>query len=217
MLAFTRALCCTLLLAIAMAMLPKLAAAHPHAWIDLRSTVLLDENGHIVAIEQEWLFDEFYTVFVAEHMESTGDEEAAALSELAEANLENLRPHNYFTEVKLDGSLVATETVTEYDTELRNGRLWLRFVLPIANPVDASTKAFSFAVFDPTYYVEILHLEGEVVAFGGQTENGCFGLIVPPTPSPEMVMLAQALDRDAKPDNTLGSMFAERVEVTCQD
>ena len=32
-----------------------LAEAHPHVWIDLRSTIVLDENGHVIGIEQEWL------------------------------------------------------------------------------------------------------------------------------------------------------------------
>ncbi|MBT5298977.1 MAG: DUF1007 family protein [Rhodospirillaceae bacterium] len=40
------------------------ARAHPHAWIDLRSTVHLNGDGQIVGIEQEWLFDNFYTVSI---------------------------------------------------------------------------------------------------------------------------------------------------------
>lgn len=44
----------------------------------------------------------------------------------------------------------------------------------------------------------------------------CFGRIVPPNPTTEAVLLAQAMDRDATPDATLGSVFAERVEVTCR-
>lgn len=215
--AVTRSLVCALLFLGALACFAQPVAAHPHAWIDLRSTVLLDENGHVIAIEQEWLFDDFYTLFVTEHIESAGESPKAALNELAKSNLGSLSAYDYFTEVEVDGSRISLGTVTEYESELRNGRLWLRFVLPLAEPLDAVARDFSFAVFDPTYYVEVLHLEGEVISFRGPGGNACSGMIVPPTPTVEMVMLAQALDRGAKPDNTLGSVFAERVEVACHE
>ena len=35
--------------------------AHPHAWIDLRSRVVLDDGGRVRALELDWLFDDFYT------------------------------------------------------------------------------------------------------------------------------------------------------------
>ena len=47
------------------------ANAHPHAWIDLRSTVVLNEAGQAVALEQEWLFDDFYTAVASQATGST--------------------------------------------------------------------------------------------------------------------------------------------------
>ena len=75
-----------------------LAEAHPHVWIDLRSTIVLDENGHVIGIEQEWLFDYFYSVFSVDGV--VGDAQKEALTALAETNLKSLRAYNYFTEVK---------------------------------------------------------------------------------------------------------------------
>lgn len=207
---------CLVLLTAILSVGSKPVSAHPHAWIDLRSSVILDENGHVIAIEQEWLFDDFYTVFATDQIGTNEKGQAAALRELAKANLDNLRLHDYFTEIRVDESVVSPGTVTEYQSEIRNGRLWLRFVLPIPEAVDASINNLSFAVYDPTYYVEILHLEGDVISFRGPAEHACFGMIKPPTPTTESVMLAQALDRDIKPDNTLGRMFAEQVDVTCK-
>lgn len=209
-------LCCVLLILFTVSSATAPAAAHPHAWIDLRSTVVLDGDGRVIGIEQEWLFDDFYTVFIIEGADSAAGAQKKALTALAETNLQNLRAYDYFTEVQAGGAKVSLGTVSEFESELRNGRLWMRFVVPFAAPIDSSTKRLSFAVFDPTYYVEILHLKGDVIAFRGPLANGCTGWIVPPNPSTDVVMLAQALDRDAKPDNTLGSIFAERVEVSCQ-
>lgn len=118
--------------------------------------------------------------------------------------------------MRAGGAKVALGTVSEFESELREGRLWMRFVVPLATPVDPTQRALAFAVFDPTYYIEILHLQGDVVAFRGAETGGCSGRIVPPNPTTEAVLLAQAMDRDATPDATLGSVFAERVEVMCR-
>lgn len=192
------------------------AVAHPHTWIDLRSTVVLDAAGRVTAIEQQWLFDQFYTVFATEGLSGAAGTRAEALKALARSNLQNLRSYDYFTEVRSGGAKVALGTVSEFESELREGRLWMRFVVPLTTPVDPTERALEFAVFDPTYYIEILHLQGDVVAFRGAGIGGCFGRIVPPNPTTEAVLLVQAMDRDAMPDATLGSVFAERVEVTCR-
>ena len=115
----------------------------------------------------------------------------------------------------MDGRKLNLDTVVEYESELRNGRLWMRFVVPFSQPVDATASRLSYAVYDPTYYIEILHLKDDVIAFRGPAGGRCSGTVVPPNPTTETVMLAQALDRNAKPDNALGRLFAERVKVTC--
>lgn len=190
--------------------------AHPHAWIDLRSTLLLDAEGRVTAIEQEWLFDEFYSMFVLDGLVENEDAEADSLMELARRNLENLRAYDYFTEVHVDGEKVALATVEDYESEMRGVRLWMRFVLPLDSPADPRTQALEFSIFDPTYYIEMLHLEGDVIAFRGTGSGSCFGEVVPPNPDPETVTLAQALDRNAEPDSALGGLFAERITVTCR-
>ncbi len=192
------------------------ARAHPHAWIDLRSTVVLDAAGRVTAIEQQWLFDQFYTVFITEELSGAAGTRAEALTALTRSNLQNLRAHNYFTEVRVAGAKVALGTVSEFEGELREGRLWMRFVVPLATPVDPTERALAFAVFDPTSCIEILHLQGDVVSFRGVKADDRSGRIVPLNPTTEAVLLAQAMDRNATPDATLGSIFAERVEVRCR-
>lgn len=206
----------SLILYVFFLVLPSPAGAHPHAWIDLRSYVVLDNDGNVSAIEAEWLFDDFYSLFVTEELGKDGATEEAALKELAKTNLNNLREYDYFTEVRVDGEKVELGKVTEYDSELRNGRLWMRFIVPLKTTVDAISRRLTYAVFDPAYYIEILHLEGDVVGFTGVGANDCTALVVPPKPTTEAIMLAQASEIDAKPDNALGRIFAEQVEVSCR-
>lgn len=192
------------------------ARAHPHAWIDLRSTVVLDDAGRVTAIEQQWSFDPLYTVFATDEITTTTGTQAEALRKLAKVNLENLRTHDYFTEVRVGSLKAALGTVNEFESELREGRLWMRFVVPLREPADPTRGKIVFAVFDPTYYVEILHLREDVIAFRGGPAGSCHGEIGPPNPTTEAILLARAMDRDATPDTSLGKIFAEQVEITCR-
>lgn len=192
------------------------AAAHPHGWIDLRSTVILNDNGDVVAIEQEWLFDELYSVFATDGWDMQSSAGKTALHMLAKGNLENLREYDYFTEILVDGDRQQPGEVLEFETDIRNARIWMRFIIPLDSPSDPKTRSFSYSVFDPTYYIEVLHMEGDVVAFRGPASGRCVGEISKPEPTFEAVSLAQSLAIDDEADDTLGHLFAERVDITCR-
>ena len=194
---------------------PPPARAHPHAWIDLRSAVVLNESGHVIAIEQQWFFDPLYTVFATDDLTLTAGTQKKALTALARINLQRLHTHGYFTEVRMEGAKIDLGRVSEFESDLREGRLWMRFVVPLVVPIDPTRHKVSFAVFDPTYYVEILHLRDDIVSFRGSDSGDCYGQIIPPKPTTEAILWARAMDRDATPDATLGKVFAEQVEITC--
>jgi len=192
------------------------ALAHPHAWIDLRSRVLLDEEGRVHALELSWLFDDYYTVLVAEELESGGDPTQDYLDQIAERNLSNLREYDYFTAVTYDGERQSVGEVLRYETELHDKRLWMRFEVPFDEPLDPKAGDLTFAVYDPTYWIEILHLEGEPIFFAGEGADECFGEIIQPNPTIEEVTLANALDQDETAGDGLGELFTETVAVRCE-
>ena len=121
--------------------------------------------------------------------------------------------------VQTQGFLLAAHQRVQPDAqsaELRDARLQLRFTVPLARPVDPRGETLEYAVYDPTYYIEILHMAGDLVAFRGAGSGSCLGEILPPNPDPETVALAQALDREAVADSSLGAVFAERVRLSCR-
>jgi ABC-type uncharacterized transport system substrate-binding protein len=191
------------------------AAAHPHAWIDLRTRVIMNDQGLVAALELDWLFDDFYTALIAEEFVQEGRPSSEFLTEVANTNLANLAEYDYFTDVRLDGERLRLGEVTRSETGLRDKRLWLRFEVPLVEPVDPDLGRLTFAIYDPTYYIEILYLEGEPVAFSGPGTDACFGRVVPPSPSFEAVALASALDRTQSAGDGLGELFAETVVVEC--
>jgi len=199
------------------------AAAHPHAWIDLRSTVIMDDTGKVTGIAQEWLFDPLYTLFITHGVDPDPVKQEKYFMDLARTNLQNLREFNYFTEVRVEGNHALFAPATDYESELREKRLWMKFTITLQTPVDPSLSKFDFAIYDPTYYIEMLHLKDETVSFGGvgAEQTDCEALITKPTPSVEMMIMAQALPPGASSDDlveegSLGELFAERVDVSCQ-
>ena len=191
------------------------ALAHPHAWIDLRARVIMNDEGRVAALELDWLFDDFYTAFIAEEFAEEGRPASEYLPEVANTNLANLAEYDYFTDVRLDGERLPLGQVAGAETGLRDKRLWLRFEVPLVEPVDPDSGRLTFAVYDPTYYIEILYLEGEFIAFSGQGADACFGRVIPPNPSFEAIALASALDRTQSGGDGLGELFAETVVVEC--
>ncbi|MGK9168802.1 DUF1007 family protein [Inquilinus limosus] len=201
---------------VAALMLPGAAAAHPHAWIDLHSAFLLQEDGRIAAVEEQWLFDDFYTSVAFEGGSPGGGPTPEAVTELARTNLRNLEPYGYFTRIRADGKAVPLGTVTEFESALRNGRIWLRFVVPLATPVDPRARAVTLQIFDPTYYIDMRYVAEDAITLRGAAAEGCSAGIEPADPPAQAVAMAQALDRGAAADDTLGEIFAATVRVACR-
>tara|TARA_A100001037_G_scaffold300405_2_gene327889 strand:+ start:6327 stop:6911 length:585 start_codon:yes stop_codon:yes gene_type:complete len=189
--------------------------AHPHAWIDMSSSVTFDRQSRIRSIVVDWLFDDFYTAFVVEDINRVGEPLDDALASLAKENLSNLKEYGYFVDVQVDDQRQKVEFTGHFETEIRDDRLWLRFEIALPEPVDPHRQTVSYAVYDPTYYIEILHLEGDVVTLRGEKPSGCFASIVPATPTGATIAMAAALDQNEKAPDTLGLLFAETVEILC--
>lgn len=191
------------------------ALAHPHSWIDLESRLVFDEAGRLERLWQGWLFDEFYTAFIAEEFVTAGLEPSAFLEQVAAENLANLRAYDYFTELKLDGEPLALGELGRFASTLKGERLWLEFEVALAEPVDPAGSQLSLAVFDPTYYIEILHAEGHSPELDG-IQADCSLFVMPPTPTPEQIAAAFMLDVNETGENGLGRHFAEIATVDCR-
>jgi ABC-type uncharacterized transport system substrate-binding protein len=194
----------------------RTAQAHPHVWIDLRTTVVLDDQGRVAAIGQEWLFDPIYSAYVTGGIDPATDNGRKALADLIDESMRNLRDYDYFMRVRSDGTRQTLGDVHDYAAEMRGDRMLYRLTVPLAEPVDPRTHNLDVAVFDPTYYIEMVHLEGDVVAFQGANPAGCGARIIEPAPDMNAIVAAQALDKNAAADDTLGAQFAETVIITCK-
>ncbi|MDX1402515.1 MAG: DUF1007 family protein, partial [Kiloniellales bacterium] len=163
-------------------------------------------------------FDEFYTVFTLEVLDPDGDgtPDPALIRELARENLNNLIDYSYFTYISVNGELPAYGAVEDYESYLEDDRLVMEFTVPLAERVNPKEEIVSYSVYDPTYYIEIFHIDRQAVQFSGQIPEGCELDLEEPNPNPEAVSLAASLDRTQSAGDTLGAFFAERVHVSCK-
>jgi ABC-type uncharacterized transport system substrate-binding protein len=191
------------------------AAAHPHAWIDMHGEVMLDDHGDMAGLRLYWVFDEWYTSYIASEFAKSDTLSKEFLTSLAKQNLANLAEYDYFTKVLVDGDKVPLGKVTTFDTGLLSERLWLRFEVPLVDPIDPRKRKVSYKVYDPTYYIEILHVEDNPVTFKGKGAERCSAKVIDADPSFEAVALASALDVTQTGGDNLGELFAQTVEVSC--
>lgn len=196
--------------------------AHPHGWIDLSVRLLVDDQGRATALHQSWRMDPFYSLVVVEELEAAAGDAGieAGLDQLGGEIRDNLKPHDYFTEIELDGEPLALAEVTEYTVMYRDARIEFVFLLPLAEPRPLKGETLRYRVFDPTYYLEVVHeAEDDTPLDEALTVSGdadCRLRILPADPDPERVMEAAMLDRTDEAAPGLGRHFAETGEVTCE-
>ena len=184
------------------------AFAHPHAWIDVSVEVLFDASSRIIALKESWLFDEFYTA------DTVQKGEQQKMDKLTSRILHNLKDYGYFTRVRSGDRPVALAMPTERSARMEGHRLLMTFVAPLAEPVPVAPP-LTYAVYDPTYFIEMLHAERpDAIRLVGAPPD-CHTRLIPAKPDPKTVAAAYALDRTQNGASDLGAQFAEKVEIRC--
>ncbi|MCC5857489.1 MAG: DUF1007 family protein [Ectothiorhodospiraceae bacterium] len=197
---------------------PLAALAHPHAWIDLHVNLDLDAEQRITAVSQTWVFDPVYTLLLVEEFEQeladAGRQEQ--LDALGQRMLHSMAAYDYLTRIRHGGARVGTGTAENMHIRLNDDdQLEFRFSLPLSEPIPLDGEALEYTIFDPTYYIEMLHPSPDAVAVNGP-DNRCQVDIVQPSPTPAQIARAAAVDLGAASADGLGEHFAQRVRVRCQ-
>jgi len=207
------------LLAMLMAM-PQPARAHPHAWIDVKVKVLFDDKHRIYGLRETWIFDPLYTAFVLEGNMRGKDKDKkpdqAAIDGVSKENLKNIKDYDYLTEVESNGVKAGYAGTRDLTGGYVKNRLRMSFTLLLDKPLDPAAAPVEYMVYDPTYYIEMLHAEGAGAIELSGADEGCRYTLTPPNPNPNAVALAASLDRTQSAGKGIGRLFAERVTIRCE-
>ena len=192
------------------------ASAHPHAWIDVSVQVLFDLAGNVTGLREYWLLDEFYTAFALESYSTAGaPPDQGDIEKLMHQNMKNLSEHTYFTKVFYEKKEIKLGQVTEMSSTLRGSRLAMEFTVSFAEAINLDGKILSYQIYDPTYYIEVLHAQTDDAINLIEAPVGCHYRLIALKPTLEAIARAASLDRTQSGGDGLGAFFSERVEVTC--
>ena len=131
------------------------AQAHPHVWVTMHTELVYAPDGAITGIRHAWAFDDMFSAFAIQGMESKvkGKFTREELAPLAKINVESLKEYKYFTYVTADGKKAPlTDPAPGYWLDYKDAVLTLHFTLPFKKPVKA--KLLKIEIYDPTIFVD---------------------------------------------------------------
>lgn len=191
-------------------------AAHPHSWIDMVSRLQIDDQQRLTALRLSWLFDEFYSATVFDEAKEKGHSEQQELKLFLQDTLTHLATENYLNRMTLDGKKVHFSPAKEGRVSVTDGQIRIDYTLPLPQPLPLASHTLQFAIYDSTYYVEMLHHTERAIELTGPGASHCQRRLQSPNPSAEQMSFAMSLDKTQQADDGLGTAFAEHVFVTCQ-
>lgn len=192
------------------------AEAHPHSFISLQTTPIVD-NNQLIGLKMRWKMDELTSadLLYDAGMAKPGSE---VWKTLAAEVMANVLSQHYFTELWHNGNKVKfSATPSQYSLERENHQAVLRFILPLATPQPLKGETYQFSTFDPSYYVDMQYDAGNDLVLPPELEKHCQFSLHTPSPGEEIRRFALSLDKADAPeeDMELGKQFAQQVRLTC--
>jgi ABC-type uncharacterized transport system substrate-binding protein len=202
------------LLAIALAVAPRIANAHPHVWITATSELIYAADGAITGVRHAWTFDDMFSTYALQGMESKvkGVYTHEELAPLAQTNVESLKEFGFFTFAKADGKKQKFDEPVDYFLEFRDGLLTLHFTLPLKTPV--KSKELALEVFDPTFFVDFKFAEQNPVRLVGAPTACQISFQRPNDGAASAQRLGEQTFMNGENSN-FGAMFANKIAVAC--
>jgi ABC-type uncharacterized transport system substrate-binding protein len=200
------------------------AAAHPHVWIAMQTSVVFDDAGMVTGVGVEWTFDDAYAQVALEGMDKNGDGVYGPdeLEALTRENLDSLKDYGYFIFMDVDGKQQQVAAIRDAGQVYSNDKLTLHFTAALAKPVDPRKQQFEVKVYDPEFYISFEYFADEPTDHAGKLPQGC-AVEVKPLPttaeleSTKSMLATKGADwKPADESQQFGSMFAQPVSVECK-
>lgn len=196
-------------------LLPAVAMAHPHAWVDTNTFIESDET-HITSLHMTWAFDAETSNYMLQGEDVSDKNIEKTLQALADSVVGNMYNEHYFTYLYDDKTPVVYKTA-QYAQFVRNkDKLVLSFEIPLSKPIAFKGKNLRLYIYDETYFVDMSWLNKGDVQISEQLTSQCTGEVVEPKASDEQRAYTLALASDVAPDNTLGQLFSQKYQLNCQ-
>lgn len=194
----------------------KCAAAHPHIWVNVTGEAHYAADGTITDLRETWRFDEVYSAFAVQGLKLANGRELGSddLAPLLADAVAALKENGAFTHLRADGLAVTPGEPVQPTFSLQDGKLVLRFTLPLQASLRARTLMLE--IYDPTWFVDFDLTSPEPVALIG-APAGCKAVVAKPN-NPDQAAAQQRSEAffiSLAAIGNFGAQFARPIMVTC--
>ncbi|WP_273391728.1 zinc transporter binding subunit ZevA [Actinobacillus porcinus] len=190
--------------------------AHPHAFIDLK-TKLLVENEQLVGFSTQWTLDEASSAELLYELKFSTEENK---HKLTEEMFKNIIAEHYFSYLydKPDNKIKFKNVPVNYGLKASGTHLQYYFDVLLAKPVELKKNELTLATYDKTYFVAMLYpLKDKSAVDFSQLPEHCRGELVEPRVDAQLQQYAFSLEQNQRDeDDTLGQQFAQQLKIVCR-
>ncbi|GAB4354586.1 MAG: DUF1007 family protein [Gammaproteobacteria bacterium] len=195
------------------------ASAHPHVIIEAYPDLVIDAEQRVTALNMRWVFDELYSTFAVQGLDTDGNGELDAdeLNPLARQIVDKLPQYDHFLRFTLTDKALAFVTITDYRITFQEGQLKLSFTLPLQQPAELSGGTLRFATFDPSFYIGILlGDEIEPLSISGTLPPACRLSSAPGKSVAEAGVMPESFFKAGNDTSEFAAQFAQWVTIDCR-
>ena len=189
--------------------------AHPHAFIDMQTTPII-ENNQFIGLSMKWTLDEPSSSAVIYDMKQakTKNDQQKLIDDV----MGNVVSEHYFSYLydAQNNKIKYSPHPKNYGVKIRGLQLQYYFDVPLAHSQNLEKNTFSLQTYDPTYYVAMTYASKSAVDFSALPKN-CQGKLIEPNVDEKIQTYASSLDKSQKnEDDSLGVMFAQKIIIQCE-
>ncbi|MCE0495363.1 DUF1007 family protein [Vibrio sp. DNF-1] len=179
-------------------------------------TYIEGNQKELTGFNMIWSFDPMTTAYLFDGEDMSPNHRDKTLKKLALSVINNMLTTHYFTYFYDKGKPIRYEKVKSGVLTTKAGKATLTFRLNLAKPYKFNGHKLQLRIFDPTYYVDMSWKTGKDVILTDNLHSHCKTKLLEPHPTPSQVSYALSIPADADPDDTLGQLFTQTIELTCK-
>lgn len=193
-------------------------STHPHAFIDMKTKILVQEQ-QLIGFSMEWTLDEASSATVLYDMRQTrGDKQA--LQALVEEVMGNIVHEHYFSYLydKAGKKIKYRSKPQNYGMKSNQNQVQYYFDFLLSQPRTLAKDELTLLTYDPTYYVAMYydHENKNALDFSALPPQ-CQGRVIEPQVDAKIREYASSLDQTQRnEDDSLGVIFAQKVMLLCE-
>ena len=204
----------SLLIAACLALASVPAEAHPHVFVTVKGT-LVYADGALKAVRYSWRFDDMFSAFAAQGLDTDADGKLsrAELQALAEVNVTSLKEFDFFTFAKARGQDIEFGPPVDYWLDHDGTALTLNFTLPVTAAAKGDTLRVE--IYDPTYFVSFALAEQQPATLEGAAAGCRIDAEGPEEGGAPSQPLTEDFFSNLDPGQSWGKKFANVLVARC--